>query len=63
MMMMIILDNGDNPLFVLVKNMRVSAPPFLLRYRRVPTEAPELTDDVKKDLIQDSNQLQEAEAR
>ena len=35
----------------------------LLRYRRVPTEAPELTDDVKKDLIQDSNQLQEAEAR
>jgi len=32
------------------------------RYRRVPTEAPELTDDVKKDLIQDSNQLQEAEA-
>ena len=61
MMMMIILDNGDNPLFV--KNMRVSAPPFLLRYRRVPTEAPELTDDVKKDLIQDSNQLQEAEAR
>ena len=60
--MMIILDNGDNSLFVLVINTGVS-PPFLLRYRRVPTEAPELTDDVKKDLIQDSNQLQEAEAR
>ena len=56
------LDNGDDPLIVLDKNTRVS-PPSLLRYRRVPTEAPELTDDVKKDLIQDSNQLQEAEAR
>ena len=60
-MMMVILDNGDNPLFVLVINTSIST--TLLRYRRVPTEAPELTDDVKKDLIQDSNQLQEAEAR